>query len=319
MPKKGRKPSRKTAAKSGVAARTRKLTKKQQKAKTKKYAATRKPLPGSFRLTLDVFKTLKKFWKPLAGIVLIYSLLNLLFASGFIRNIGSTVSEFKDDLQPVGDEQVSELSNALNGFGTLITGGSGSTGSTMQAVLLILESLVIIWALRQLLAGETIRVKQAYYQSMAPLIPFLLVILVIVIQLLPLTLGTAIMAVVLSSAITNAALVNFIFGLIFVLLAAWTIYMVSSSIFSLYIVTLPDMQPRDALRSAKNLVRFRRWPLIRRLLFLPFFSLLVIGLIVVPLIAFADFLVTPVFFILVMLAILFAHTYLYTLYRKMIA
>jgi hypothetical protein len=154
---------------------------------------------------------------------------------------------------------------------------------------------------------------------MYPLIPFLLVGLVVVVQLLPLTVGTAVLALVLSSAFTNAAAVNFVFAAVFILLAAWTLYMLSTSIFALYIVTLPDMEPRNALRSARNLSRFRRWTIVRRLVFLPIFEVLLIGLVVVPLIIFASFLVAPVFFILVMLAILYTHTYLYNLYRKMIA
>jgi hypothetical protein len=188
----------------------------------------------------------------------------------------------------------------------------------MPSVLLVLESLVIIWALRQLLAGQKISVKQAYYHSMAPLVPFLLVILMIIIQLLPLTLGSALLALILSSTVTDSGLLTFIFVIIFIPLAAWTLYMVSASIFGLYIVTLPDMQPRQALRSAKNLVRFRRWVLLRRLLFLPVFILLVLGVISVPLILLMPFLVVPAFFILLMATILFAHTYLYSLYRGLI-
>src|SRR5262249_33506988 len=141
------------------------------------------------------------------------------------------------------------LSDAFSGYGSLIGGssGGGQADSTVQTFLLILESLVIIWALRQLLAGEVIKVKQAYYQSMSPLVPFLLVLGVIILQLIPLTLGGAIFGVVASSANNGAA--TALFGLLFVLLGGWSVYMVSGSIFAIYIVTLPNMQPRQALRA----------------------------------------------------------------------
>jgi hypothetical protein len=104
----------------------------------------------------------------------------------------------------------------------------------------------------------------------------------------------------------------------FILLAAWSIYMVSASIFALYIVTLPDMLPRQALRSARELVRYRRWQIIRKVFFLPVFVILAIGVIIVPLILYAPPIVPIVFYILSMLSILFAHTYLYSLYRELL-
>jgi len=293
----------------------RNLTKKQQRTKAKKEANKRKPLSGSFKLTSQVIKLLKQYWKPLGGIVLVYLILNIIFASG-ISNISSAVSTLKDNLN--GD---ANLSSAFSGFGSLVgsSGASSSaTGSALQGVLIVLESLVIIWALLQLLAGEVIKVKQAYYHATTPLVPFILIIFMIIIQLLPITLGAAVLSAVLTSAFTTGALVTLIFSTIFALLAAWSIYMVSGSIFALYIVTLPDMQPRQALRSAKNLVRYRRWPVIRKILFLPIFILIGMGVVIIPLILYATFLVVPVFYMLSMLTILFAHAYLYSLYRELI-
>jgi hypothetical protein len=57
---------------------------------------------------------------------------------------------------------------------------------------------------------------------------------------------------------------------------------------------------------------------VRKILFLPFFIVLAMGLVIVPLILYAKFLVSPVFFILSMLSILFVHTYLYTLYKGLL-
>ena len=295
--------------------RVRDLTKKQRRAKAKKEVRSRRPLSGSFKLITQVFKLLKQHWKTLGGIVLAYLILNIIFASG-ISNISSAVSTLKDNLSGS-----TNLHSAFSGFGTLVgsSGASSSaTGSALQSVLIVLESLVIIWALRQLLAGEAIKVKQAYYHSTAPLVPFVLVIFMIIIQLLPVTLGAAVLSAVLTSAFSTGAMVTAIFSTLFAALAFWSIYMVSGSIFALYIVTLPDMQPRQALRSAKNLVHFRRWPIIRKVLFLPIFILVVMGAVIIPLILYATFLVVPVFYVLSMLTILFVHAYLYSLYRELI-
>jgi hypothetical protein len=140
---------------------------------------------------------------------------------------------------------------------------------------------------------------------------------VIILQLLPITVGAAALALVLSTS--SGAPLTIILGTLFALLTIWSLRMISSSVFALYVVTLPDMQPRQALRSAKNLVRFRRQQIMRRLLFLPICVLLLMGAVMLPIILLVPFLVVPVFFVLIMLSILFVHTYLYSLYRGLIA
>jgi hypothetical protein len=299
------------------AGRTRKLTKKQTKAKAKIEARKLKPIVGSFRLTKQVFMIFRRHWKTLGGIVLVYLILNIIFASG-ISNISSSFSTIRDDLNTGGGHA---LWHAAGGFGSLIGSAGASTsgtGSALQSALFVIESLVIIWALRHLLSGQSITVKMAYYRSMAPLIPFLLVLFMIIIQLLPVTLGGVILAAVATSVFTSSTVLTVFTAIIFLLLAAWSIYMISASVFALYIVTLPDMSPRPALRSAKDLVRFRRWAVIRKVFFMPIFMVLIMGIVIVPLILFAQSIVPVVFYILSMLSILFVHTYLYSLYRELL-
>lgn len=300
-----------------AAGRTRKLTKKQLKAKSKIDVRKRSPLPGSFKLTAQVFGILKQYWKTLGGIVLVYLLLNIVFASG-ISNVSSAFDSIKTNLNASGSYG---LGHAASGFASLVgsAGASGSsTGSALQSVLFVLESLVIIWALRHLLSGQAVSVKRAYYKAMTPLIPFLLVIFVIIIQLLPVTIGATVLAAIATSVFAGSSAATVVSVIAFILLAAWSIYMVSASIFALYIVTLPDMQPRQALRSAKDLVKFRRAIVIRKVLFLPLLILLIMGAVIVPLILYVSAIVPEAFYVLSMLAILFIHSYLYSLYRGLI-
>lgn len=257
---------------------------------------------------------LRKNWQILGGIVLVYLVLNVVFASG-ISNLSSTVNDIKNNLNTGGS---STIGTALSGFGGLVASSgtsSSASGSILQTVLIVLESLVIIWALRQLLADKTITVKQSYYNSTVQLLPFLLVIGMIILQLIPLAIGSSLASAIFANS-SGAIIV--ISGVVFALLAAWSLYLLSSSVFALYIVTLPGMQPLQALRSAKNLVRFRRWSVIRRLVFLPILILAAMCLIIVPLIVFATVLVAPVFYALSMLSLLFIHTYLYSLYRGLL-
>ncbi len=294
--------------------RLRKLTRRQAKTSVQQKAAAR-PLIGSFQLVRQTAAFLYRHWRLLGGLVLVYLILNIVFASG-LSNLSSSISSIKDNLS-TGQHK---FATALGGFSGLLgtAGASGSaTGSTLQTFLIILESLVIIWALRQLFADKTFAVKNAYYQSTGQLVPFLLVLGVLFIQFLPVTLGATALSFILSNTVNTGAL-TVIFGLIYAGLVAWSVYMISASVFALYIVTLPEMTPLAALRSAKNLVKFRRLKIIRRIIFLPIFIFLAAGVIIVPLILWANFLVLPVFYALSMVGILFVHSYLYGLYRELL-
>jgi hypothetical protein len=314
MAKEVKKPSKKSAVAAG---RVRKLTRKQASGKAKKEIKSRKPLPGSFKLTWQVVQTLKQHWKPLGGIVLVYLVLNIIFASG-ISNVSSAFDSIKTNLNA---SNSSGLWHAAGGFASLVgsSGASGSSaGSALQSALFVLESLVIIWALRHLTSGQAVSVKLAYYRAMTPLIPFLLVIAVIIIQLLPVTIGATVLAAIVTSVFAGSSAATVFSAIAFIALAIWSLYMISASIFALYIVTLPDMQPRQALRSARDLVQFRRLLVIRKVLFLPLLILVAMGIVIVPLILYASAVVPAIFFVLSMLAILFVHTYLYSLYRGML-
>ena len=297
----------------GLGVRLRKGTKKQKRTQAKK-KASKQAVPSSFNVLADAYKLLKANWRPLGGIILVYLILNIVFASG-LSSVINNFSTVKENLAAD-----NSFSNALSGLGSLLGGSASSSSqssSAFQSVLLVIGSLAIIWALRQLLAKRSFSVKEAYYKSMFPLVPFLLVVFVIIIQLLPITLGSAIVALI-SSTLASSGTATFIMVLALVPLFAWSAYMLRSSIFALYIVTLPDMQPRQALRSAKKLVEFRRLKIIRRILFLPLFILIAMAIIVLPLILLVHFLVVPVFYLLSILALLVTHAYLYSLYRGLL-
>lgn len=309
MAKEVKKPSKKTPVKA-------KPAKKQVKAKAKNQAKSRKPLASSFWLTRHAVMVIKRHWRILGGVFLVYLVLNVLLASA-LSNISSAFSSVKTSLAVNG----SNFWHATGGFASLFSssGSSGSaSGSVMSSVLFVLESLAIIWTLRHILSGQTVAVKQAYYKSTTPLIPFLLVLGVILIQLLPITIGASVLATVSTSVLTGNAIAVGVTWIVFGLLAAWSVYMVSASIFALYIVTLPGTEPLQALRAASDLARFRRLNIIRKLTFLPLLIFIVMAIVVVPLILYAKALVPAAFYVLSMAAILFGHTYLYGLYREMI-
>ncbi|MEX1995409.1 MAG: hypothetical protein WD887_01365 [Candidatus Saccharimonadales bacterium] len=287
--------------------------------KAKSEGRLRPPLPGPFTLATQALSMLRIFWKPLGGILLIYLTLNFIFSGGIGKDY-SLVAEIKGYIQD-SPTHLSALGSALAGFGLLASGsdGSGTSASTgFTSILLVIVSLTTIWALRHLIAGQEVSVKESYYQAMKPLVPFLLIILVIFLQLLPMSIGAALLNTVLRGTVTDSQIITIVFSFLFVALSVWTVYMLTSSILALYIVTLPDRHPRQALRSAKKVVASRRWPVLFRLAALPVFILVSMAVVIVPLIFWAAPLVLPAYFALSGVALLFTHTYLYNFYRSLI-
>lgn len=291
-----------------------------KKPKTEKKPSKPLPkLPNVWRLTKAAWQTLWHHKKLFIGIAIIYGLLNLILVQGLAG--GTDVSGLKHALNQAASGNFGSLASAFSVFAVLVgSAGNNSSQTTggYQLSLSIVTSLAVIWALRQVLAGTPTRIRDAYYRGMYPLIPFVLVILVIGLQLLPFIIGSTVYSIVVTNGVAVGTLESLGWLLVFLLAAAWSVYMISSSLFALYIVALPDMTPLKALRSARNLVRGRRWPVILRLLFLPIILLVVAAVIMVPIIITVTFLAQWVFFILTMFTLVAVHAYMYTLYRELL-
>ena len=83
-------------------------------------------------------------------------------------------------------------------------------------------------------------------------------------------------------------------------------------------MTLPDMTPLAALRSAKGVVRYRRWTILRKILWLPMVLLIITAIIMLPVIAFVASLAQWVLFFLSMTGLVVVNVYMYILYRELL-
>ncbi len=276
-------------------------------------------LPNIWRLTRAAALTLWQHKKLFIGITLIYGLLNVVLAQGLAG--GSNVSTLKSTLDEVFTGHFGAVASSLTIFVSLV-GSAGNTTNQVagayQVFLALVGSLAIIWTLRQVAAGTVPRIRDAYYRGMAPLVTFLLVLLVIALQVIPLILGSMLYSLVVSNGIAVYFVEKLLWALLYGMLALCSLYMLSSSLFALYIVTLPNMAPMQALRSARELVRFRRWTVLRKVLCLPLILLLAAAVVMLPIIILAAPFAQYVFFLLTMFALVAVHTYMYTLYRELL-
>ncbi len=284
----------------------------------KQFRPTYPKLPSAFRLLWQSIGVLKRHWKLFLGIVLVYGVLNVILVHGLANgNLSSLKSSFNQAFHG----RTKQASTGLTLFVYLLSSSgntSNQTAGVYQALLVLIISLAVIWSLRQVYAQVVVRVRDSFYRGMYPLIGFIVVLLVVGLQLLPLLLGASLYSLVLNQGIAATGLEKFVWLVFFGLMAAISLYMICSSIFALYIVTLPDMTPMKALRSARQLVRYRRLLVLRKILFLPLALIILAAAVLVPLIIIYTPSAEWVYFALSLFGLAIVHSYMYGLYRELL-
>lgn len=274
-------------------------------------------LPSSFKLLKGTFSVMKHNWKPFLGIIIIYGVLNLLLVQSFnASDIGKT----KDNLDGINQGTFGGILSSTMLFIYMASASgniSNSTAGAYQLFLTLITSLALIWTLREIYADKKVRIRDGFYWGMYPLIPFILVILTAVIQLVPVIIAGYVYNLV-TSGIAATGVETLLWAITFVFFGIVSLYMLSSSLFALYIVCLPDVQPMEALKSARELVRYRRWTVMRKLIFLPIFLLISGAVLIIPLIYFAPVIAGATFLLTSMFGLPIIHGYIYRLYRELL-
>lgn len=275
-------------------------------------------VPGAFTLLRGAIRLLIQHWWVFLAISLIYGVLNFILVQGFaVQNLGDS----KATLQEVAHGPFGWFINGASLFAVLLSsaGGGGNAGADVyQVVMQVLVSLAIIWTLRQIYAGNKVGVRDGFYQGMYPLVPFLLILIVILLQSLPAIGGVYLYEIVNNNGIAASAPEQILWALVAFLSVLLSLYLVCSSIMALYVVSLPNITPLAALRSAKQLVQFKRWAVLRKMLFLPVVILLVGAFILIPVILIWTPAAPWVFLVLSMFVLPVMHSYLYALYRALL-
>jgi hypothetical protein len=281
--------------------------------------ATHKPLPGVFRLTAHMSTLLYRHWRLFIGITLVYTLLNLLFVHGFGNGID--INGLKNSIENNRQAHSSKLATSVTLFSYLLTSNGATTtnsGGVYQTLFVILVSLALVWALREAYIGAKVRIRDAYYKSTYPLVPFLVIMFVIALETVPLLIAAWVATTILGGGYAVTFNEKAIVISVSSAIGLTSLYLLSSSVFALYIVTLPDMMPMRALRAARKLVKKRRWLVMRKLLFLPLLLIVVASVIMLPFLLAWPQASAWVYFGLTMFVPLIIHGYFYSLYREMI-
>ncbi|HUD07170.1 MAG TPA: hypothetical protein VMR34_04760 [Candidatus Saccharimonadales bacterium] len=285
---------------------------KQTRQKKSKQSAKKPKTLNSIKLLGKSFKITFSNWKLFGPVLILYYVLSLMLVKGF--NDPLSTSQVKSFLH----ESNSSALNNLSLYGSVTNPSSNPGSGVYETVLLILFSLFFIWLFRQLLTKAKPKLRDVFYSSSYPLIPFLLIGFLIALELLPALIGVYLFNSVFGGGIAPHLYEKIIWIGACLLLISLTAYWLSSSLVALYIVTVPDTRPIQALKSAKQLIKGRRSVVIRRVIFLPVALTILVVAITIVFALIVPSLAGWLLYLQISIAVAIANGYLYMLYRELL-
>mgnify|MGYP000898370790 FL=1 len=287
-------------------------------------------MPGYFAFSAYVIRTLLS-QKRLFGLMMLFYVVAGIVLVGLASQdtysqLSSLLDQTASNWDAVGKAGLLLLTSMSGGLNTSFT----EVQQVYSALLLLLVWLAVVWALRVILAGNKPKLRDALYNSGAPIVSTAIVLLIVVIQLLPLALSVVIVTVASSTGMFDSPTMSIIISMVAAGLGVLSIYWVTSSLIALVIVTLPGMYPWRAIQTAGDLVIGRRIRILLRLCWMLVCALVGSIVILLPIILIDRALkhalpaiewlpIVPAVMALVSAAILiWSAAYVYLLYRKIV-
>lgn len=294
-------------------------------------------LPGYWAFTVYVWKTLWSYRRIFILLATVYAVLTLLLVGMGSQDAYTVLTE---TIRTTSGDAFSGNWGAIGKasllFASTVTGSISQTMTDAQqiysALIALLAWLTSVWLLRNLLAGHKVKLRDGLYSAGAPLLSTFLVALLLLVQMLPFSI-----ALIGYSAATSTGLLaaggieSMLFWIAAALLTVMSLYMITSTIFALIIVTLPGMYPLQAIKTAGDLVIGRRLRILWRFLWIAASVSIAWVIIMIPVIL-ADLwlkdvwpaitwvpTVPIVMLTLSSLTIVWVSSYVYLLYRKVVA
>ncbi len=294
-------------------------------------------LPGYIAFTFEVAKTLRAHKRAFILLVLFYALF-----SGALVGLASqdTYTTLTDELNKTGSQVFQgnwgQLAQAGLLFATVV---SGSTSQTLQpqqqvyAVLLgLLAWLTTVWLLRNLLAGHKVKLRDGLYNAGSPIVATFFIFCIMLVQLLPVALAVlGYVAATQSQLLSGGGIAAALFWVTASGLGLLSLFWVTSTLIAFVVVTQPGMYPFRALRIAGDLVTGRRIRLLLRWVWLFVGVAVTWAAVMIPFILLDGWIkgmwpvvqwlpIIPVVLLLLSAAsVVWIASYVYLLYRKVLA
>jgi len=283
-------------------------------------------MPGYFAFAHKVWTTIWANKGLIIKFIVLYSIISLVVVGALNQ---SSYVALRDSVTGASEEfGIGEVVSLVGGAVTASSGEDATmTSQIVAGLLMIFGWLVIVWMLRHCLAEKKIRLRDALYNAGAPILATFSLLLIMVLQLLPFAL-----ALLVYTAASGIGLINWSIDIenmaawcALAMVAALTLYWMTTSFIALIIVTNAGIYPWQAIKMAGDMVVGRRLRIMLRLLFMTVPMMVLWLAVLVPVILLdnalrIDWLPLVPFVTLVLstITLVWAASYIYMLYRQLL-
>lgn len=238
--------------------------------------------------------------------------------NALVDNVNEQTNSFIDPLM----RGVATVGSAIIGtFNANLTDAQSMAIATMYLFVI----LVMIWLLRQRMAGQKVNVRDGLYSAGAPILALFILVGIGILQLVPFGLSLFVYSTANVLGLLTGGVESAMFGLALFLVAVLTLYFMMTTIFSLFIVTIPGTYPFRAYQTSRRIVAGQRMRLLIRVVWLAFTLLLLWFVVLVPFVIIINSIsmqnseLIPIGVqVMTGVSLIYGTTYMYLLYRRMI-
>lgn len=260
--------------------------------------------------------------------VLLFFVLAVMFIGAIQANNASSVNNVIDSASS-GTNIFGPVSRAAVTVGSSMVGALNSNFSDVQYIylsaLIILAILTTVWLLRHQLAGKKLKVRDGLYASAAPIAAEYVLVVIGIVQLIPAALATLVYVSATTSGLLDGGIETAMFSIALLLTIVLTLYFMTTTLFAMFIASIPGTYPMQAYHAARKIVAGQRLRLLMRLLWMVIILLVTWFIVLVPFVIIVNSMgsgsswAIPIAYqLMVISSIVYATAYGYLLYRRMI-
>lgn len=263
-----------------------------------------------------------------ARFVLVFLVLSVIFIGALQADNISSVNETIDSATN-GSDVLGPVMRAVVTVGSSFSGALNNNLSDAQyiyvSILFVLGMLTIVWLLRHQLAGKKLTLRDGLYSAAAPIMAEYVLLIIGIIQLIPAALVLLFYVSATTGGLLNGGIETAMFSLAIFLVIVLTLYFMMTTLFAMFIATIPGTHPLRAYRAARKIVAGQRLRLLLRLVWMLVIVLAACFIVLVPIVIIVNsvggsnsWAIPLAYQLAVIMSTLYGTAYGYLLYRRMI-
>lgn len=297
--------------------------------RTRRRDKLKKPkIEGYIAFPWYVFRMLwNRKWVYIRCILILYILSAIFIGALQVDNISSVNTVI--DSASSGSNVLGPVVRAAVTVGSSIGGALNNNLSDVQYIyssaLVIIGLLTVVWLLRHQLAGKKVQARDGLYNAAAPLTAEYVLVVVGIAQLIPAALATLIYVSATTSGILDGGIETAMFSLALFFVIVLTLYFMTTTLFAMFIATIPGTYPMKAYKAARHIVAGQRLRLLLRLLWMMVIVVVMAFIVLMPVVIIVNsfgggnsWIIPIAYQLTVITGIVYATAYGYLLYRRMI-